>query len=197
MDSAKPHSFPLQKSPPSISKKTTTTTTSTPTPTTTTKAKRPPKPRKPRSPVTKKASKTSPPLTPKQDKTQKAKERRKEEQPVVLPPAIQDHDSETDTADEKSDLEDGLGESAEAAEALMALAGADVNGRVRSSSSSSSSTSTTSSSSQRTVGSTGEEERSPVLMEHSYCLPWAPKDGTNASFLPPGELLCLCLCLVY
>ncbi|XP_068207015.1 histone-lysine N-methyltransferase SETD1 [Palaemon carinicauda] len=93
-------------------------------------------------------------------------------------------DSETDTADEKSDLEDGLGESTEAAEALMALAGADVNGRARSTSSSST---TSSSSSSSASGSTGEENRSPVLMEHSYCLPWAPKDG-QAAILPADEI---------
>lgn len=98
-----------------------------------------------------------------------------------------------------------MGESAEAAEALMALAGAaDVNGRARSTSSSSSSTSSSSISSHGS-GSSGDDQRSPVLMEHSYCLPWAPKDGTDASFLPTGkfkgfdtvQLFFLSLCAVF
>lgn len=107
--------------------------------------------------------------------------------------------AQTDTADEKSDLDDGMGESAEAAEALMALAGAAVNGRARSTSSSS--TTSSSSSSSAATGSTGEEMRSPVLMEHSYCLPWAPKDSTQVTFLPPGKgqthyfLFCVSVCV--
>ncbi|XP_064082523.1 histone-lysine N-methyltransferase SETD1-like isoform X2 [Macrobrachium nipponense] len=130
----------------------------------------------------------TPTPTPKKEKAQKPKEPRKDVVKATmekLQPPVVSHsiDSETDTADEKSDLEDGLGESTEAAEALMALAGADVNGRARSTSSSST---TSSSSSSSASGSTGEEIRSPVLMEHSYCLPWAPKDGP-ASFLPPEE----------
>ncbi|KAK8750179.1 hypothetical protein OTU49_015285, partial [Cherax quadricarinatus] len=73
----------------------------------------------------------SPIAAEKKAKTKKPKERRKEVEKVKKPPDTVSHDSgsETDTADEKSDLDDGMGESAEAAEALMALAGGDVNGR--------------------------------------------------------------------
>ncbi|XP_076065509.1 histone-lysine N-methyltransferase SETD1-like isoform X2 [Oratosquilla oratoria] len=72
--------------------------------------------------------------------------------------------SETDTADEKSDLEDGSGESTAAAEALIQLAGVAVNGTKSSSSSCSE-----------------DDQRSPVLMEHSYCLPWTPKESSQSS----------------
>ncbi|XP_042232871.1 histone-lysine N-methyltransferase SETD1-like isoform X2 [Homarus americanus] len=172
--------------PPKVSEPTPTPTKKPPPPP---KSKKLPKKAEPVAATPKKP--TKPPAAEKKIKTLKPKERRKEVEPVKkvpeIPLHVHDSGSETDTADEKSDLDDGLGESAEAAEALMALAGADVNGRVRSTSSSSSSTSSSSASS-RISGSTGEEQRSPVLMEHSYCLPWAPKDGTDASFLPPEDV---------
>ena len=136
----------------------------------------------------------------KKDASKKSKDRRKAKvsetkekeirKQVLLPETkLPEHgtSSETDTADEKSDLDDGEGGivDAEAAEIPMAPAGATTtNNREKSTSSSSASPS---SSFKPVQSSIEDEQRSPVYLEHSYCLPWTPKDGREPTFLPPDD----------
>ena len=101
---------------------------------------------------------------------------------VLLPetkPPEHGTSSETDTADEKSDLDDGVGGivDVEAAEVPMALAGTTTtNNRERSISSSLTLPSSTAESVQSSIG---DEQRPPVYLEHNYCLPWTPKNGES------------------
>ena len=95
--------------------------------------------------------------------------------------------SETDTADEKSDLDDSVGEIVDtgAAEVPMSLAGATTtSNRERSISSSLASPSSSAKSAQLSIG---DKQRSPVYLDHNYCLPWTPKNGREPTFLPPDD----------
>lgn len=96
--------------------------------------------------------------------------------------------SQTDTADEKSDSEDGPQDSsAEAAKALLHLAGGReagssplksmaVNGRLKAETDS-----------LHGGDKSLDRQHSPVLMEHSYCLPWAQKQNPEMNHVAEGE----------